>query len=470
MFSKNQTFKYIINYFLICFLSLGIVACSSSPVVREFPPSASPINEISFLEKDLSGAQKKQVDLLSPQNFKEASDSLEKAKKLFLDGKDSTKILHNIALGKAYLFQANTIAEVAREKIEDVMIARQAALDVDAPTYSKKAFMNADDELRKITKDIEQNRTFSTARDQKSLQQKYLSAEIESIKEKNLRESRKIISEAKKNGAKKYAPRTLEIAEKLYLSTEAYVQANPHNSEVIQSKAEETKEAAYRAYNLNRIAKDSSKVSSEEMAIIIEQERERANQNADQLSSVKDELQITQSALEKEKETQSSLLLTKEELASKNEKLESQKIFNEKYERAVAEFDPTEAEVYKQGEALLIRLKGIQFPNSTSVIKNGSYTLLSKVQKVLADFGSESDITIQGHTDSLGKKTKNHSLSVNRAKAVKDYLEANSGGIDFKIETMGLSDEKPIASNKTAAGRAQNRRVDIIIKPNFLKI
>ena len=470
MFSKNQTSKKTINYFLILIFALGIAACSTTPVVRELPPTASPVNEIAVLEKDLNIAQKKQIDLLSPHNFKEASSSLEKAKKLFLNGKDSTKILHNIALGKAYLFQANTIAEVAREKIEDVMIARQAAIDVEAPTYNKKAFMNADNELLKITKDIEHNRTFSSAKDQKTLQQKYLDVEVDSIKEKNLKESRKIIAEAKKQGAKKYAPRTLEIAEKLYLNTEAYIQSNPHNEDDIQSKAEETKKASYRAYNLNRIAKDTSKVSSEEMAIIVEQERQRANQNADKLSSIKDELQITQSALEKEKDTQSSLLLTKEELALQNEKLESQKLFNEKYERAVAEFESNEAEVYKQGEALLIRLKGIQFPNSTSIIKSGSYPLLSKVQKVLVDFGSESEITIQGHTDSLGKKTKNLNLSVSRAKAVKDYLEANSGGIDFKIETMGLSDEKPIATNKTPEGRAQNRRVDIIIKPNLIKI
>lgn len=86
------------------------------------------------------------------------------------------------------------------------------------------------------------------------------------------------------------------------------------------------------------------------------------------------------------------------------------------------------------------------------------------------DFGP-SNIVIEGHTDSLGKKDLNEELAEKRAEAVKKYLESNDGGIESaKIEAIGLGDNKPLATNKTAEGRAQNRRVDIIITPESTKL
>jgi OOP family OmpA-OmpF porin len=72
-------------------------------------------------------------------------------------------------------------------------------------------------------------------------------------------------------------------------------------------------------------------------------------------------------------------------------------------------------------------------------------------------------ITVTGHTDSSGSKQLNQSLSENRAEAVKAYLV--SKGLDgSRIDTKGAGDTQPVASNNTAAGRAQNRRVEIDIR------
>lgn len=72
-------------------------------------------------------------------------------------------------------------------------------------------------------------------------------------------------------------------------------------------------------------------------------------------------------------------------------------------------------------------------------------------------------ITVTGHTDSSGSKQLNQSLSERRADAVKAYLV--SKGLDgSRIDAKGAGDTQPVASNKTAAGRAQNRRVEIDIK------
>jgi OOP family OmpA-OmpF porin len=72
-------------------------------------------------------------------------------------------------------------------------------------------------------------------------------------------------------------------------------------------------------------------------------------------------------------------------------------------------------------------------------------------------------ITVTGHTDSSGSKQLNQSLSERRADAVKAYLV--SKGLDgSRIDTKGAGDTQPVASNNTAAGRAQNRRVEIDIR------
>ena len=66
----------------------------------------------------------------------------------------------------------------------------------------------------------------------------------------------------------------------------------------------------------------------------------------------------------------------------------------------------------------------------------------------------------QGHTDSVGSDAYNQKLSVRRAEAVKAYLVGK--GVDAKrVYTEGKGEKQPVATNKTAAGRAQNRRVEI---------
>ena len=72
---------------------------------------------------------------------------------------------------------------------------------------------------------------------------------------------------------------------------------------------------------------------------------------------------------------------------------------------------------------------------------------------------------VEGHTDSTGSPGKNQELSQERAQAVASYFQSN-GMESGKVEAVGYGFKKPLTSNKTKAGRAQNRRVDIIITPS----
>lgn len=455
--------KYLNLSIVFALIILFIAACSSTPPVRDFPVTANPMEEISKLEQEIKTAQTNQVDVLSPQNFKEAQEALEDARTNATKGRSAADTLHYVAVGKSYLDNANAVAAVAKENIEDVIAAREAALNAGAPTYFANRFARIDKDFKDVTEDIEDNKLKSAQKKRRELQEKYLELELMAIKEKNLAESRRIVEIAKKEKAEKYAPRTLAVAEKNIVDTDAYITANRHDITGIAERVNKTNEAALHALTINRTAKGSDKVSSEEIALAIENERLKVAEKERQLETIEDELTVTQSALEQSAETT-------EEILAERKKLESEVELNKKYEIARKEFDSNEAEVYKQGDSLLIRLKGLEFPSSQAIIKPKNKRLLSKVQKVMDDFGPSS-IVIEGHTDSLGKKDLNEELAEKRAEAVKKYLETNNGGIEAaNIEAIGLGDNKPLATNKTAEGRAQNRRVDIIITPETTKL
>ena len=106
-------------------------------------------------------------------------------------------------------------------------------------------------------------------------------------------------------------------------------------------------------------------------------------------------------------------------------------------------------------------LQGIQFQTGKSVILKKSFKILDQIANVLVTNPTYL-IEIQGHTDNVGKPDANMVLSDKRAEAVKNYLI--SKGIDPKRMTShGYGDTKPVASNKTTAGKALNRRVEFVV-------
>lgn len=103
--------------------------------------------------------------------------------------------------------------------------------------------------------------------------------------------------------------------------------------------------------------------------------------------------------------------------------------------------------------------KTILFDTGKSTIQAASAAVLEQIVRVLNEYKS-STFTVEGHTDSTGNKTKNQTLSQERADAVKVYLVQR--GIDAsRLEAKGYGQDRPIADNKTKKGRELNRRVEI---------
>jgi outer membrane protein OmpA-like peptidoglycan-associated protein len=104
-------------------------------------------------------------------------------------------------------------------------------------------------------------------------------------------------------------------------------------------------------------------------------------------------------------------------------------------------------------------LKGVNFESGKAVLLKGSYTVLDEVAESLREW-PEITIEIQGHTDNTGNTAKNLVLSQERAETVRQYL-MDKGVAPNRLTAVGYGQDKPIADNKTANGRAQNRRVEI---------
>ena len=103
----------------------------------------------------------------------------------------------------------------------------------------------------------------------------------------------------------------------------------------------------------------------------------------------------------------------------------------------------------------------IQFETGSSAIKAESYNELNDIMNS-AVVAEGLKVGVYGHTDNTGSADQNQKLSEERAISVKNYL-MSKGLTENRIESKGFGSSKPIADNKTSAGKAQNRRVQIVL-------
>jgi outer membrane protein OmpA-like peptidoglycan-associated protein len=109
-----------------------------------------------------------------------------------------------------------------------------------------------------------------------------------------------------------------------------------------------------------------------------------------------------------------------------------------------------------------IVLRSVHFDFDKATLKAEAKPILDEAVQVLKQEGSV-DIVVEGHTDSLGTDQYNLGLSRRRAETVRTYL-VDHGIAQSRITAEGLGESKPLASNDTADGRAQNRRVELHVK------
>jgi outer membrane protein OmpA-like peptidoglycan-associated protein len=120
--------------------------------------------------------------------------------------------------------------------------------------------------------------------------------------------------------------------------------------------------------------------------------------------------------------------------------------------------------VVRDGDTIRLNMPSdITFAVNQDTVQPGFYDTLSKVASTLGKY-PKTTIDVIGHADSTGEDAYNQALSERRAGAVANYLIAQ-GVMSARIYSFGRGETQPIASNATEAGRAQNRRVEILLRP-----
>lgn len=128
------------------------------------------------------------------------------------------------------------------------------------------------------------------------------------------------------------------------------------------------------------------------------------------------------------------------------------------------ELESTGVSVQRKGNNIILNMPGnITFESGSDVLNPSFHKTLGGVIKVLAEYKSTL-VTVSGFTDSTGSAGKNQKLSERRAASVASYL-AQNGIQKERLAAIGYGESQPIATNKTAEGRAQNRRVELALEP-----
>lgn len=124
----------------------------------------------------------------------------------------------------------------------------------------------------------------------------------------------------------------------------------------------------------------------------------------------------------------------------------------------------TEIGVVRNGDQIELRMPAdVTFATNQATIQPQFYNALDQVAGTLVNYPSTA-IDIVGHADSDGAEAYNQDLSERRANSVKNYLSGR-GVQNVRMAASGRGETQPVASNNTAAGKAQNRRVQIVLTP-----
>ena len=478
---KKQNRLLLLGFFL-AFIS----ACATTQPATV--PTGNPEKLVSQLEADLADARANQVDVLAPGLFAEAQSSFNKAKKALDGGAKLSSIGQYVSDGNDSLKKAEEIAQVSRTILGDTNEARDKALKVGADKLGKP-YDEVNDQYLALTKAIENDNLSYAQKNAAKVQAAFRDVEIMAIKDTALGNARQMMAEAEKAKIEKIAPRAYNDALVTLNQADAYIGQNPYATESISKKAAEAEFMAQRMVSISESSQTFKEMPPETSALYLEEILTRIGRATgagelrdkgveNQVSTITEAaaaMQQKEKALDDENQAyQSQITDLKQQLAglqgysreqeTAKERLTAEREFNERFNQVQGYFRPDEAEVYKQGSQLVIRLRGIKFPVGQATLSPDNYTLLSKVQKAIGTF-AQPTVTIEGHTDSTGSPQKNLELSQQRAQAVKTYLVANKTLPEYRIRAAGYGPDRPLAPNTTPEGRAINRRIDVLITP-----
>ncbi|MDP6674622.1 MAG: OmpA family protein [Gammaproteobacteria bacterium] len=438
-------------------------------------------------QAELAGAA-----LLSPGAYLQGVKYLDLAKSDSAEDRNLKRIQKRLAKASENFQAALENSKLAKRQFEKGIMSRKAAQEAEAARLVASDWIVAEKTFNAATLALERGNLKSARKNHDEADTHFRTAELNAIRTRLLTEVWRLIAEIQQQEIGVFVPQTLGLAKQLAKRANDLIVTDRYTLDEPLALADR---AVYEASHALFIATLASRIKNEELtleALILDWESSlsdiatAANIEADlsagpkAMSSEIIVLLEALPALHSDLKDRDALILGLEDeireldialggaSADRSKlirRLEQQARVREQFRQVENMFSSSEASVLRDGNNLLIRLSGLSFePNSTE-LGTAAMTLLTKVQTAINVF-PQCALTVEGHTDAQGNAKKNFALSEQRAQAVKTYMTDVMRLPEFRIKASGYGDTRPIANNKTADGRASNRRIDLIIAPS----
>jgi outer membrane protein OmpA-like peptidoglycan-associated protein len=485
---------------MIAGLMMATLLLAGAEYARADAREAARTTLFKAADNALKAAEDAKADLYAPEAYTEAMEYYQDADKAFAKGKDLAGIENKLSRAVELFTKATEISGYASVFFDKAKTARDDAERVDALKYDYETWKEADETFKKAIvryEDGDQDRARKDAEEAETLFRK---TELETIKISYLDGVRKGVEAMKDLGNSNNAKKITEKAQKLVHKAEQELDRQRYSNENAQTLADQADyEIRHAQYVHQRVRKMKDADYSYE-DVILDGERSltrvceelgitpRFDKGLDEVDRlIADEIKKMKFKIaQHEKNTkdlqarisgledQITRMMNDEEELKRQRKLAEEALKRQKMKQALKEkklqsiraaFAQNEGKVLMDGNNIIIRLYGLNFPSGKSEIEPKYFGLLTKVKKTFSMF-KDCEVVIEGHTDALGSDAVNQRLSEDRAEAVKHYFLANAGIAESRLNAIGYGETRPVASNETEAGQAMNRRIDVVIIPS----
>jgi len=442
--------------------------------------------QLSSLGQRLEDARADGIDLLSPEFFEQAQALYTAALKSSTT--DRVQAADEASKqGLTLLDQAEAGAQSSREIFRDVLAARDRAMDTNVPAIFPDRYKTLEVELRSATKMVAQGGRKEADDTLPKLLQGYSELAKLALKKDPVGAANSALDRAEQEGGYDYMAKTMESAENELQQALALEQGEEANYEESARHATRAIWLAERAIHLTRLAEDFEQrgFEIEDQLLWYQQQLDKINAPlgkslpfdqdnryviATLRNGISSLVQNNADLTLKLDQVRSELTRAEQKRKSSPQKPSQETVdlpndFRKRYKYVQSLFDPSEARIYLLGKNIVIAALGMHFLPGGSEVEAENFPLLKKVVKAIEQFPA-SNVSVEGHTDWFGDAKDNLKLSQERASNVAQYL-VDVGKIDAaRVFSKGYGETRPISSNKTEAGRAANRRVEIQILNN----
>jgi OOP family OmpA-OmpF porin len=452
-----------------------------------------------FKDADAAKAAAEAVDanLFAPRNYERGMKEYRDAEVALERGRNIETVRSNAAQATSYFRTATQSAGLAKTALSQVLKSRQDAANARAPELAPEIWQDAQKEFGDAIRLLERGDLKGAKRQDIEATSLYRDAELVAIKAEYLTDTRRLLADADRARVGRYAPITLGKAKSLLANAERELNENRYDTDLPRNLARRANYEAKHAIYLSEVVRleRDKKITVEQLVLNWEKPMNAVAGAADITPDMEDgptrladELVVyvehqrneVQRLEQEQQESEIRVADMAEELRALDERLggataeraalvqrlEAQARVKEQFERVELMFSSAEARVFREGNTIILRLIGLSFDSGASQMKQQNFDLLAKVEKAI-DVFPRSEITIEGHTDAHGGDESNQILSQERAESVQQYMINAMRIPSYRLIATGYGETRPISSNETESGRARNRRIDIVIKPNI---